>query len=73
MNTTDPHKKLKQTRVVFFINLPLAVFALSIFINSIDKGVLWKMIASGLGCAYFLTILILLLVQMLRLQKVQEV
>lgn len=66
-NTEVP--KIKQAQFIFWMNLAMATFAMSVFIKSIDSGMTWKIVCSGAGFAVFLVLTILLLVRMLKLQK----
>lgn len=69
MNSIDKTEKLRKTRIAFWINLPLCAISMIIFFKSIDSQVLWKIIASSIGFVGILSLTIMVLRQMIRLQK----
>jgi len=45
--------RLKQARLVLFLNLLMTLFCLMVFIKSVDAGVTWKIVFSGAGLVVF--------------------
>jgi hypothetical protein len=54
MTIIEKPGNLKKIQIAFWINLPITVVSVLIFIKSVDSMVLWKIIASGIGCLVFL-------------------
>jgi len=69
MPIPDHPNKLRQVQLIFWINLAMAFFALSVFVKCIDSKQTWRIVCSGMGLAIILCLVILLLAQILRLQK----
>lgn len=69
METSTHSGEIKQVKVIFSLNVLMVVYAATTFIKSVDDGVLWKIICSGIGVNIFLLISVLLF---LRLKKLQS-
>ena len=70
MNSLDKAKKLRRTRIAFWINLPICAISMILVFKSIDSQILWKIIASSIAFLVFLSLTLLVFRQMIRLQKV---
>jgi len=69
MNTLYKAEKLRKTRVALGLNLLVCVISMIVLFKSIDSQILWKIIASSIGFLVFLCMTLLVLRQLLRLQK----
>ena len=69
MNTLYKAEKLRKTRVAFGLNLLVCIISMIVLFQSIDSQILWKIIASSIGFLVFLCMTLLVLRQLLRLQK----
>ncbi len=64
--------RLKQARVVLFLNLLMTAFCLTVFIKSVDAGVTWKIVFSGAGLLVFTALCTALYLRVRTLNKVQK-
>ncbi|SKC24322.1 hypothetical protein SAMN03080601_03624 [Alkalitalea saponilacus] len=62
-------EQLRKTQIAFWINLPICILSMIILFNSVDTGILWKMIASSFGFLGFLGLTILIFRQLIKLRK----
>jgi hypothetical protein len=69
MDALDKKEKLRKTRIAFFSILPILIFSMLVFLESFDKMVLWRIIASSVGFLVFLSLTLLVFRQLIRLQK----
>ena len=69
MENPDQTQRLKQVRLIFWLNFIVAFLAFVVFTKALESGILWKLICSGIAFAIFLGITILLYMMMKRLQK----
>lgn len=60
-------ERIKRASIAFWINLPICLVLIIVF-KSIDSQILWKIIASSIGFIVFLSLTILLLRLLIRLQ-----
>ncbi len=71
MNLSDKTEKLRRTRIVFWINSLICAISMIIVFKSIDSHLLWKIIASSIGFVGFLSLTLIVLRQLIRLQKTE--
>ena len=69
MSITKKTEKLRKTKVAFWINLLITVVSMIIFLKIVDSMILWKIIASSIGCLGFLCLTILVFIQLMKIQK----
>lgn len=60
---------MKNERLMFVFNLLLATSSLFIFIDALDKA-LWRSLFSGVGTVVFMTFAVLLLLRVIKHNKV---
>jgi hypothetical protein len=69
VETIDNAQKLKQARMIFWLNFLLLVFALAVFIKSLAGNEVWKMISSGVGFTLIFGLTVMLFLRIVQLKK----
>ena len=69
MNSPQKNEKLRQSKIAFLLNLALCIITLLAVFGALESQVLWKIIFSSVGFIGFLTMTILVFIQMIQLQK----
>jgi len=69
MTIIEKPGNLKKIKITFWINLIITVVSMIIFIKTVDSMILWKIIASGIGCLCFLALTVLVFIQLMKIQK----
>jgi len=64
--------RLKQARVVLLLNLLMTLFCLTVFIKSVDAGIIWKIVFSGAGLVVFTALCTALFLRVRTLNKTQK-
>ncbi|MCC8423731.1 hypothetical protein [Mucilaginibacter sp. UR6-11] len=61
--------QIKQIRLSLFINLAMTVYAVCTLVDALQTGVVWRIICSGVGSVFFLSIFIMLVLRLIKLSK----
>ena len=69
METNPAQQKLRQAMFAFWSNLAFTLFALVVFIKSVDQGSAWRIVCSGIGFVVFAGLAVLVYLQMRKLRK----
>jgi hypothetical protein len=69
MQTINPQEELRKVRIALSINLVACVFMLIEFIISINSGVTWRIVCSGIPCGVFFFLTFAIFTRSLKLQK----
>jgi hypothetical protein len=67
MNSLNKAKKLRRTRIAFWINLSICAISMITVFKSIDSQILWKIIVSTIGFVGFLSLTLIVLSKLIRL------
>lgn len=69
MTALERKRKLKKSRVVFFVNLPICIISIILGIEFINSMILWGMISCGFIFLISLNLAIIVIQHMNRLQE----
>jgi hypothetical protein len=69
MESTPSTDQAKQLRLSIFINLAMAIYAICTFIKALQTHVAWRIIISGVGSVFFVAMLVILVLRLVKLRK----
>jgi hypothetical protein len=64
--TDNPAKKIQQSML---INLALALFAMSTFLNALKSGESWRILLSATGSVFFTVVTVRMILKLVQLRK----
>jgi hypothetical protein len=72
MDATPFQDQIKKIRLSLFINSCMAVYAVCTFVAALKAQIAWRILCSGVGSVFFVTILVLLMLRLIKLRKANK-
>ncbi|MBC7400763.1 MAG: hypothetical protein H7289_12555 [Mucilaginibacter sp.] len=69
MESSPATDQIKQIRLSLFINAAMAVYAICTFVAALKAGVAWRIVCSGVGSVFFVAIIVMLVLRLIKLRK----
>jgi hypothetical protein len=69
MDATPSTGQIKQIRLSLFINAAMAIYAICTLVAALKAGVAWHIVCSGVGSVFFVAIIVMLILRLIKLRK----